>query len=409
MVPSGVRPTLVVVAACLGWLVIIAGCSTPAKLPDGVQKAPFGNLTLRQATDLRNARHFDEAKKIFESWLADNPKDPEPTFELAYTLYLEACAETRPENARQLRLRARELVIRARALGAKSANVLPVDASIGTDGADLRKYHTTPAAEALMQQGESEFSQGNYPAALTAYQSALQIDPHCYAAALFCGDTYFAMKDQVKADEWFAKAVAIDRNRETGHRYWADSLMREGRTDEAKEQYLEALVSEPYSRLSREGLNAFARRTGKPIRHPEIRRFAATVKVGAKGPEIFLSKDVDPLTVCYAGARAQWLSEQKKRDPAAKTPDRDSLAQEVHALRAVVVVARELEAKDASTIAAWKETVETIDRLDRAGLLEAYVLLDAADADIAQDYDAYRDEHRELLLRYLREIWFRAS
>ena len=48
--------------------------------------------------------------------------------------------------------------------------------------------------------------------------------------------------------------------------------------------------------------------------------------------------------------------------------------------------------------------LEFLVSLQKAGLLEPYVLINAADAGIAKDYDEYRKNHRDLLVRYLSEV-----
>jgi len=43
-------------------------------------------------------------------------------------------------------------------------------------------------------------------------------------------------------------------------------------------------------------------------------------------------------------------------------------------------------------------------KIDQAGLMEPFVLLNRADADIAKDYEAYRDANRDKIMRYMDEI-----
>jgi hypothetical protein len=49
------------------------------------------------------------------------------------------------------------------------------------------------------------------------------------------------------------------------------------------------------------------------------------------------------------------------------------------------------------------ELVELV-KIDQAGLMEPFVLLNRADADIAKDYEAYRDANRDKMMRYMDEI-----
>jgi len=43
-------------------------------------------------------------------------------------------------------------------------------------------------------------------------------------------------------------------------------------------------------------------------------------------------------------------------------------------------------------------------KLKESGLVEPYILISAADQGIAQDYAAYREQHRDKLRQYLDEI-----
>lgn len=54
------------------------------------------------------------------------------------------------------------------------------------------------------------------------------------------------MKDTSQASIWFAKAIAIDPDRETAYRYWGDTLFQAGDQTGAREKLVEAVVAEPY-------------------------------------------------------------------------------------------------------------------------------------------------------------------
>ncbi|MGA2742769.1 MAG: hypothetical protein ABSG65_35690 [Bryobacteraceae bacterium] len=55
----------------------------------------------------------------------------------------------------------------------------------------------------------------------------------------------FRKKDVACASEWFGKAVAIDPARETAYRYWGDALMAAGKTMEARDKFIEAVIAQP--------------------------------------------------------------------------------------------------------------------------------------------------------------------
>jgi hypothetical protein len=47
------------------------------------------------------------------------------------------------------------------------------------------------------------------------------------------------------------------------------------------------------------------------------------------------------------------------------------------------------------------ESLRNLVELNNAGMLDCWILISAADEGIAQDYDAYRKQHRQLLHDYL--------
>ncbi|MBK9154374.1 MAG: tetratricopeptide repeat protein [Chloracidobacterium sp.] len=95
------------------------------------------------------------------------------------------------------------------------------------------------------------FAAGDYEKAVVAYERAANLDPTHYEAALYTGNTYYALKKYDIAGTWFAKAIAIDKDRETAHRYWADALWKSGKDREAVDKFLDAIIGEPYARAWR--------------------------------------------------------------------------------------------------------------------------------------------------------------
>lgn len=69
------------------------------------------------------------------------------------------------------------------------------------------------------------------------------------------------MHDIDLSGQWFAKEIAINRNRETAYRCWGDALMRANQPQAAREKLIDAIVAEPYTRSSWQGLQQWAQRT----------------------------------------------------------------------------------------------------------------------------------------------------
>ncbi len=74
--------------------------------------------------------------------------------------------------------------------------------------------------------------------------------------------------------------------------------------------------------------------------------------------------------------------------------------EEADALRSVLALAEEKK----SIIKNLSPDLAALKALSNAGLLEAYILLARADAEIKIDYAAYRQNNREKLKRYLAEF-----
>ena len=128
---------------------------------------------------------------------------------------------------------------------------------------------------------------GDLDAAIASYKRALKLDPKIYPAAVFAGDSeykkaYLSKDPEVRkehfelAASWFAKAIAINPNRETAYRYWGDTLKLQGESDEAREKFVEAIVAEPYNRKAYMGLTQWADDHKISMGHPTIAIPAAT-------------------------------------------------------------------------------------------------------------------------------------
>ena len=84
------------------------------------------------------------------------------------------------------------------------------------------------------------------------------------------GDVYFKNEDHEQADQWFAREVEIDPNRETGYRFWGDDLVAQGRASEAKEQFINAVVADPYNQRSWMALSQWAKGQKIVLGNPRI-------------------------------------------------------------------------------------------------------------------------------------------
>ena len=129
-----------------------------------------------------------------------------------------------------------------------------------------------------------------------------------------------------KSGEWFARAVAINPDRETAYRYWGDALSWQDKRDEARDKFIEAVVAEPYTRTPWVGLSQWADKYGVHLAHLRVD----------------VPKDAaadDPVWGPYAAARAEWRSKRFADTFPGEHAYRHSLAEEAAALRAASAAA----------------------------------------------------------------------
>jgi tetratricopeptide (TPR) repeat protein len=263
-------------------------------------------------------------------------------------------------------------------------------------------------AQALMNEAEKAFSAGDYQTAMTKYVAAAAADPHLYVAALYAGDAAFHQHDLPTAAQWFARAIAIDPNRETAYRYWGDAILLLGNDPEAaKNKFIDAVVAEPYSRLSWQGLQQWAVRQKAVLSSPRIDRPAAPT-VDPNNPKN-ITINIDPDTtdetkhpggsawVVYSLCRAGYHGDQFKKQFPNEKEYRHTLQEEDGCLTMVVTGLGERKLKPQDLDESLRNLLEVYD----AGMLDCWILINGADQGIVQDYAAYRDAHRQLLHDYL--------
>jgi hypothetical protein len=102
----------------------------------------------------------------------------------------------------------------------------------------------------------------------------------------------------------------------------------------------------------------------------------------------------------YTLVRASWTSTEFKKQYPNEANYRHSLKEEAAAMRAALKVLDEQKNVKAENI---DPSLQIIRKLDKEGLLEAYILLAMPDEGIAQDYPAYRRTNLADLRRYVNE------
>jgi tetratricopeptide (TPR) repeat protein len=278
-------------------------------------------------------------------------------------------------------------------------------------------YRGTPAVQATMGQASSAFAAGKFDDAARLYIAAAGQDPALYIAALYAGDSFFRNKDYANGGVWFAKAIAIDPDRETAYRYWGDALYKAGDSAGAREKIVQAYVAEPYSIATWAELYQWAMANKFTLAAPQARR-----------PEFYMldgKVDFDPRVLPDSGdGRASWLIYQQVRvshgaptlmqnvPPGGGTMANGdlqasgyihTLAEEMQALTAMLSDVKQKLAAGTVTQERLDPGIKLLLRLQRDDMLECFVLLNAYDKGLLHDYPKYRAAHRDRLIAYVNQ------
>jgi tetratricopeptide (TPR) repeat protein len=368
-----------------------------------------GDNNRKQAFELFNQGKHLEALPLFEELAVKSPDDRDVLVGLGVCLVSKAATIQDQDAAAKERVRARQLLLKAKSLGQNSTLLENMLQTIPEDGAVT--YENTPADQA-MKAAEAAFSRRDFDEAIRNYKKVLEYDPKNYGAVLFIGDTYFAASDWARAGEWYQKAIDLDPNRETAHRYYADMLLKNGDVENSRKRFIQAVVAEPYNPITWRGLQYWAKANQLELKqvHIETPRNVST----KDGKQINVTIDpswpteVSTLWLTYGLSRATWQGDEFKKHFPQEKEYRHSLAEEAGALSTAAAVWTEASEADKKKV---KASVTPKDpnlvlllQLYQEKMIEPYVLLNGADEGIAHDYPAYREKNRAKLEQYLSEF-----
>ncbi len=373
------------------------------------QKPDNFDVERERAIQLVDEKKYAEAVPLLEKLAADKRADKDIFFGLGLSAWQLQNSIKDKTQWKQMRLKARNAFVKAKELGVQIPEVDLIISSIKADGGD-KNQSDNPQSQAAQEEAFKAFAAGDFKKAAAEYEKAANLDPTHYEAALYTGNSYYSLRNYDKAGIWFAKAIALDPNRETAHRYWADGLALSGNKKGATDKYLDAVVAEPYSSSAWRGLIQYAKTNDIKLSHPKIEipvDFSTSSDGNAKitlgmGDK---SDDGSFAWTTYGLSRAAWQTGKDgklSKEFAKAYPNekfyRHSLAEETDALRTVLTVVK--EGKDVKKL---NPALAALKKLNDEGLLESYILIARADTGIRQDYPAYRQNNREKLKRYLSE------
>jgi tetratricopeptide (TPR) repeat protein len=367
-------------------------------------KAPQSDPVRQNALNLYHQGRMVDAMPLFENLCTLYPKD-NALWEM-WGMTTLGYAQTLPDadQRKKARALARTRLMKAKDLGDNSNLLQSVLPMIPEDGGDV-SFSTSKEVDNIMQHAEADYSRGDYEKAKDGYLQALLLEPKNYGAALFMGDTYFKQHENGSAGEWFARAVAIDPNRETAYRYWGDALSAMGKNAEARDKYIQTIIADPYNSRSLMGLNQWAQHVKVRLNWVRLQNKSQVTPGANGGANITIDNSSlkgDPglgAWIAYSGDRLQWQKETFKKEFPNESQYRHTMREEVEALHLMVTVLtgqKDFEKKEKDFDPALVQLV----KIDQAGFLEPFALLNRADKEIAQDYVPYREAHRDTIYRY---------
>lgn len=388
---------LAVVLACAPSVCAQVPSEPPAQRQDSAKDAHERQRVL----ELYHAGKFLEVMPLLEKLAVDDPSDTVILEAWAYSIAEYSATLSDPEIRKKARARARALALRAQQKGDNSS-LLQSILDIPEDGSEPA-YSNRKDVDEAMRAAEADFARGDFEKARQGYLRASILDPGNYEAALFIGDVYFRQHVNGSAGEWFARAIQIDPNRETAYRYWGDALWDMGNSAAAREKYIEAIIAEPYNRNSLVGLNQWAGRTKVQLTWVRLQD-KSKVEAGDKDSTITLDASLHDTTalaawMAYSATRLNWQREKFKKEFPNEPKYRRTLREEVEALHLMVTVLS--DSKDTKNL---DPMLAALVKIDHAGFIEPFALLNRADNEIAQDYAAYRTANRDKLHRYFDEF-----
>ena len=396
---------------CLGMIAAFA-CSVV------ILARPQDPSERQRALELYEANNLVAALPLLERVAAANPNDPAVLSRLGFALYANSVDVKDPAQRQKMRERARTTLLHSQSLGDNSnLTRMALDALSAPDGTQV-PFSNIKAAELAIREGEAAFVRGDLDKAIAAYKRALESDPQLYDAALYAGDAEYKKANnstaaQYRSDHfdaagvWFAKAIAINPDRETAYRYRGDALDAQGKINEARDKFVDAIVAQPYTRNSFVGLTQWAGRHKVALGHPKIEPPNSTRTENGKttlsiDPKTLNSNDGSNNWLMYDLTRIAWSKTDFFKNYPAEKVYRHSLKEETAALRMVAeAAARDLKSGKVKSL---ETSLDNLIKLNNAGLLEAYVLFARPDDGIVRDYIAYRKENREKLRRYWLEV-----
>jgi tetratricopeptide (TPR) repeat protein len=267
------------------------------------------------------------------------------------------------------------------------------------DDKPLPLHTPSPAAEALLHEGEVLFTSKKLDEALLKYERAAQIDPQYSTAWIYAGDCFFVQQKWAEAETRFRKGVEVEPLNAQGWRFLADALIRQDKRGAAEEALIGGIAAQP-SQLPNWGRLAQMRdAAGFPLMRLQLVRKAKGELDPATGKlNITIDPSIDSSDMSKQADGMVWLTlaaKQALSRKAGATP----FAYELSSWRAAMEVADKMAAdgKDELTDPALK----TMQMLAKADQLEAALLLLQYKESYRPEFEAWKKANPKGIRKFI--------
>ncbi len=250
------------------------------------------------------------------------------------------------------------------------------------------------SAEDAWDEAERLFSALELRASLAYYEAAAAECPRSSAILRSRADAYYALGEYEQSSRMFREALGLDPWDRAAWRYLSDTERNIGDMQAAWEAATMAVLSDPLYEM---GWVTLRSTSGLPFRR--IRVDKPWVEKGENGPILHIASpdprrppadgDESPtLWMVYATASAHWDGADGKRLDAER--------------ERVRVTLNALERRRAEDAGAHSPFWDLVAEARSDGYLDEAIFLLLPDNDLAREYAAYRDDHRERLVTFVR-------
>jgi hypothetical protein len=257
-------------------------------------------------------------------------------------------------------------------------------------------------AQAIWLSGEPYYGKKDFKEALNRYATAAELEPKAPEPAYFAGDAAQMLGDLPAAESWYEKALRLAPHGAKVYVHWGDAIMKIAHDPNgARAKYIDAIVADPYGTRGRQRLAEWAEAQGAVLAPPQI-------KPPNGGMEMFKTMGHDPSTrtpwttyvldefAYQTNAKASPIGTFHKDYPS-EAKARRSLLGETKALHATALEAASNAEKQGKPADEFRDLIE----VDKAGMLECWVIFHWSDQNMEQDYRQFSTEHWKILHDYI--------